>query len=200
MAKISIKKKKLKKFFFLFISLIILFLLFLGFKNFLGGKMSQTSEIAVLETNMGTIKIELYDDTPITSGNFKSLVEKGFYDGLIFHRVIDNFMIQGGCPNGDGTGGPGYKIEDEFVKGRSNTRGTISMANSGPNSGGSQFFINLVDNTYLDYDKQPLTSKHAVFGEVIEGMNIVDKIAKVQVNPSNSKPIESVVIERAYIE
>ena len=120
----------------------------------------------LFETTMGNIKIKLRDDMPITAGNFKQLVEKGYYDGLIFHRVIPDFMIQGGCPNGTGTGGPGYAIPDEFVKGSSNLRGTISMANAGPNSGGSQFFINLVDNTYLDWDKPPASSKHPVFGEI----------------------------------
>ena len=154
---------------------------------------------AVLETNKGTIKIKLYDNMPITAGNFKKLIEEGYYDNLTFHRVIKDFMIQGGCPKGDGTGNPGYKIEDEFVEGRSNLRGTISMANSGPNSGGSQFFINLVDNTFLDFDKQPSSSKHPVFGEVIEGMDIVDKIAKVQVD-GRSMPIEKVIIEKAYME
>ncbi|MBO7205339.1 MAG: peptidylprolyl isomerase [Candidatus Methanomethylophilaceae archaeon] len=107
-----------------------------------------------LKTNMGDIDIKMYDDMPITAGNFVKLVKEGFYDGLTFHRVIADFMIQGGCPNGTGTGGPGYTIKDEFVKGHSNKRGTISMANAGPNTGGSQFFINLVDNNYLDWDNR----------------------------------------------
>ena len=107
-----------------------------------------------LKTNMGDIDIKMYDDMPITAGNFVKLVKEGFYDGLTFHRVIADFMIQGGCPNGTGTGGPGYTIKDEFVKGHSNKRGTISMANAGPNTGGSQFFINLVDNGYLDWDNR----------------------------------------------
>ena len=107
-----------------------------------------------LKTNMGDIDIKMYEDMPITAGNFVKLVKEGFYDGLTFHRVIADFMIQGGCPNGNGTGGPGYTIKDEFVKGHSNKRGTISMANAGPNTGGSQFFINLVDNGYLDWDNR----------------------------------------------
>ena len=150
-----------------------------------------------METNHGDVVIELYGDMPVTAGNFKKLVEEGFYDGVIFHRVIPNFMIQGGDPTGTGMGGPGYKIADEFVAGHSNVRGTLSMANSGPNSGGSQFFINLVDNSFLDYDKQPLTSKHPVFGEVVEGMEVVDEIASVATG--GEKPVEEVVIIKASV-
>ncbi|MFA5061107.1 MAG: peptidylprolyl isomerase [Candidatus Pacearchaeota archaeon] len=151
-----------------------------------------------LQTTEGDIVIELYSDMPITAGNFKKLVEEGFYDGTIFHRVIEDFMIQGGDPTGTGAGGPGYVIKDEFVAGHSNVRGTISMANAGPDSGGSQFFINLVDNTYLDYDKPPFTSKHPVFGEVLEGMDVVDKIGKVQTG-AGDKPIDEVKIIKASI-
>ena len=151
-----------------------------------------------LETNKGNIIIELYDTMPITAGNFKKLVSEGFYDGVIFHRVIPDFMIQGGDPTGTGTGGPGYRIEDEFVEGSSNIRGTISMANAGPNTGGSQFFINIVDNTFLDWDKQPASSKHPVFGKVIEGMDIVDAISLVS-RDSRDKPLEDVVIIKATI-
>ena len=138
-------------------------------------KMDVVKNIAVLNTNHGIIKIKLYlEESPITAGNFKKLVEEGFYDGVKFHRVIQNFMIQGGDPftkddssqSRWGTGGPGYAIEDEFIKGLSNVRGSISMANSGPNSGGSQFFINVADNTFLDWDKEPNASKHPVFGMV----------------------------------
>lgn len=165
--------------------------------------------IAVLNTNLGVIEIELYqDDMPITAGNFVKLVKEGYYDGIKFHRVIDGFMIQGGDPNTKtdnvltyGTGGPGYVIQDEHVKGKllTNERGTISMANSGPNSGGSQFFINLVDNTNLDFDKQPLSSKHPVFGRVISGMDVVDTIGQVETN-ANNLPLEDVVIESATIK
>ncbi len=165
--------------------------------------------VAVLETNKGTIEIELYKDTmPITAGNFEKLVREGYYDGIKFHRVIDNFMIQGGDPltKDDsmmarwGTGGPGYAIADEHVAGEllTNVRGTISMANAGPNSGGSQFFINLVDNTGLDFDKPPFTSKHPVFGRVIAGMDVVDAIGRVEVGPGD-RPVEAVVIEKASI-
>ena len=146
---------------------------------------------ALLKTNHGDIKIRFYDDMPITAGNFKKLVSEGFYDRVIFHRVIDGFMIQGGDPTGTGTGGPGYAIKDEFTGHNKNNRGTISMANAGPNTGGSQFFINLVNNNFLD-------SKHPVFGEVIEGMDVVDEIAKVP-KGRNDRPVEDVVIEQATI-
>lgn len=124
----------------------------------------------VLHTTMGDITIRLYDGMPVTAGNFEKLVRSGFYDGTVFHRVIDGFMIQGGDPTGTGSGGPGYTIPDEFVKGHSNVRGTVAMANTGrPNTGGSQFFINLVDNTYLDWDDPRTPSAHPVFGEVVGG-------------------------------
>ena len=145
----------------------------------------------LLETNMGNIVIELRSDMPITSGNFEKLVNQGFYDGVIFHRVINGFMIQGGDPRGDGTGGPGYMIKDEFTKTNRNDRGTISMANAGPNTGGSQFFINLVDNNFLD-------SKHPAFGKVVEGMDVVDKIAMVDTD-SNDRPLEDVIITKARV-
>lgn len=153
-----------------------------------------------LETSEGDIVIKLYSDMPITAGNFKSLVGAGTYDGVIFHRVIAGFMIQGGDPTGTGMGDPNIPtIRDEFVKGHSNVRGTISMANTGaPNSGGSQFFINLDDNEYLDWDKQPLANKHPVFGEVIEGMDVVDKIGKVAVDGS-ARPLSEVKIIKATV-
>jgi peptidylprolyl isomerase len=146
-----------------------------------------------LETSEGDIVIELYLEMPITSGNFEKLVSEGFYDGVIFHRIIDGFMIQGGDPTGTGMGGPGYQIKDEFTKSDldKNDRGTISMANAGPNTGGSQFFINLVDNNFLD-------GKHPVFGKVVEGIDIVDKIAKVETN-AQDKPLKDVVIVKASV-
>lgn len=149
------------------------------------------SKQAVLRTSMGDITIALYDDMPVTAGNFESLVKKGFYNNVTFHRVIDRFMLQGGDPTGTGTGGPGYQIKDEFPAGRSNRndRGTISMANAGPNTGGSQFFINLVDNSYLD-------TKHPVFGKVVKGMDVVDAIGKVPVD-ARDRPVTPVVITSA---
>jgi peptidylprolyl isomerase len=145
----------------------------------------------LLNTSMGDITIQLFDDMPVTAGNFKKLVEKGFYDGTIFHRVIDGFMLQGGDPTGTGRGGPGYSIKDEFTKQNKNDRGTISMANAGPNTGGSQFFINLVDNNYLD-------KAHPVFGKVVEGMDVVDKIGKVKTN-AQDRPLTVVKIVGAKI-
>ncbi|MDO5843659.1 MAG: peptidylprolyl isomerase [Methanocorpusculum sp.] len=144
-----------------------------------------------LSTNMGDIVIELREDMPITSGNFAELVGKGFYDGVIFHRIIDGFMIQGGDPTGTGMGGPGYKIKDEFMADNKNNKGTIAMANAGPNTGGSQFFINLVNNNYLD-------KAHPAFGKVVEGMDVVEKIGKVKTN-YNDKPLENVVINKATL-
>jgi peptidylprolyl isomerase len=145
----------------------------------------------VLETNMGNITLQLYSDMPITVGNFKSLVEKGYYDGTIFHRIIDGFMIQGGDPEGTGYGGPGYAIKDEFTNHNKNDRGTIAMANSGANTAGSQFFINLENNNFLD-------EKHPVFGKVVDGMNIVDAIGKVKTD-ANDRPVQEVKIIRMRI-
>jgi peptidylprolyl isomerase len=144
-----------------------------------------------LETTEGKIVIELFPDMPITAGNFEKLVRKGFYDGVIFHRVIKGFMIQGGDPTGTGRGGPGYIIRDEFTRSNRNNRGTISMANAGPNTGGSQFFINLVDNNFLD-------DAHPVFGRVVEGMDVVDRIGAVRTDASD-RPREAVRITRATV-
>ena len=148
-----------------------------------------------MHTTMGDIKIQMHDDMPITTGNFVELAKKGFYDGVIFHRVIDGFMIQGGDPTGTGMGGPGYNIQDEFGTGHSNIRGTIAMANTGrPNTGGSQFFINTVNNTYLDKENPQTPYAHPVFGTVLEGMDVVDKIGRVETD-RNDKPLQDVVIQ-----
>jgi len=152
---------------------------------------AESQKMVRLETNMGNITIALAPDMPITAGNFETLVKKGFYDGVIFHRVINGFMIQGGDPAGTGRGGPGYMIKDEFTNNNRNDRGTISMANAGPNTGGSQFFINLVNNNFLD-------SKHPVFGKVAEGMDIVDKIAKTKTD-AGDRPVQNVTIIRAVM-
>jgi peptidylprolyl isomerase/peptidyl-prolyl cis-trans isomerase A (cyclophilin A) len=146
-------------------------------------------------TNKGDFVVELEDKlAPITSSNFLKLVNEKFYDGIIFHRVLQNFIIQGGDPTGTGSGGPGYSIQDEFHEDLSNIEKTISMANSGPNTGGSQFFFNMKDNTFLDYNESPSTSKHAVFGKVISGYSIVQTISNVSVN-SQDRPITDVVID-----
>jgi len=146
------------------------------------------------ETNHGEIVIELYSDMPITTGNFEKLVKEGIYDGVIFHRIIDGFMIQGGDPTGTGMGDPKIpNIQDEFTHadGNKNNRGTISIANAGPNTGSSQFFINLVDNNFLD-------SKHPAFGKVIEGMEVVDAIAKLP-KDAQDRPLEEVKIIKASV-
>lgn len=149
----------------------------------------------VLHTNMGDITVQMHDDMPITTGNFTKLAKEGFYNGVIFHRVIDGFMVQGGCPDGTGMGGPGYNIEDEFGSGHSNVRGTMAMANTGrPNTGGSQFFINTVNNTYLDKENPSTPYAHPVFGTVIAGMEVVDKIEKLPTD-RNDKPQTPAVIE-----
>ncbi len=150
--------------------------------------------IVELETNMGVMKIKLFDDqAPKTAKNFKDLVSKGFYDGIIFHRVIRNFMIQGGDPTGTGTGGPGYNIQDEFGPGlKHSKKGILSMANSGPNSGGSQFFITLVPTPWLD-------GKHAIFGEVIEGIDVLDKIGSAPTNPGDRPKTEIKIVKARVV-
>jgi peptidylprolyl isomerase len=153
----------------------------------------------ILHTTAGDIEIEMHDDMPITTGNFTKLAKEGFYDGTIFHRVIKNFMIQGGDPEGTGMGGPGYTIQDEFGKGHSNIKGTISMANTGmPNSGGSQFFINLVDNCYLDKENPATPYAHPVFGKVVKGMDVVETIGK-SLTGRNDRPVEEVRITKAEV-
>jgi peptidylprolyl isomerase len=157
--------------------------------------LSQAQTEVTFYTTKGNFVVEIYDNiVPITGGNFLTLVNQEFYDGVIFHRVIDNFMIQGGDPTGTGSGGPGYTIQDEFDASLSNVQKTISMANAGPNTGGSQFFINLVDNTYLDFNKPPTTSKHPVFGMTIENFSVVQDIGKVPTNASD-RPLTPVVMD-----
>lgn len=188
--------------------IILVVIIGIGIGLFFMLKKEEANTIITLKTNKGDITIELFSDkTPKTAGNFLKLVKESFFDGTKFHRVIANFVIQGGDPNSKGAdkvsygrGGPGYTIEDEFIEGLSNVRGTLSMANTGqPNSGGSQFFINLKDNVGLDYDKEPLASKHPVFGKVISGMEVVDAIAQVKVDQMGI-PVEPVVIESVIIE
>jgi len=152
----------------------------------------QPNKTIVMKTNKGDITIELFNETmPITANNFLRLAQEDFYDGVIFHRVIPEFMIQGGDPDGLGTGGPGYSIPDEFTDNNKNNKGTLSMANSGPDTGGSQFFINLVDNNYLD-------EKHPVFGKVVSGIEVVEAIGNVETGP-NDKPLENIIIEDIVI-
>jgi peptidyl-prolyl cis-trans isomerase A (cyclophilin A) len=164
---------------------------------------------ATFDTSEGKFKVRLYDDkAPKTVANFTGLAEgtkewtdpksgqkvkRPFYDGLIFHRVIPDFMLQGGCPLGDGRGGPGYKFEDEFGPGlRHDKPGLLSMANSGPSTNGSQFFVTLVPTPWLD-------NKHAIFGEVVEGIDIVNKIGKLPTG-RNDRPAKDVVIHSVKID
>lgn len=173
------------------ILVVAIMLLILGCLNKEVTNMKKT--IAVFETNKGTFEIELFTDkAPITTKNFIGLANKGFYNGLIFHRVIDGFMIQGGDPNGDGTGGPGYTIHDEFSPDlKHDSEGILSMANAGANTGGSQFFITLAPTPWLD-------GKHAVFGKVVKGMDVVKAIGKAQTD-AGDKPIEDIIIKKITI-
>jgi cyclophilin family peptidyl-prolyl cis-trans isomerase len=147
---------------------------------------------ATMQTNLGTIELELHDgDAPATVDNFKKLAGDGFYNGVIFHRVIPDFMIQGGDPTGTGSGGPGYQFEDEFNDHKV-ARGALAMANAGPNTNGSQFFIVTADACpWLD-------GKHTVFGEVTSGMDVVDAISAVETGPGD-RPREEVRIESVTV-
>lgn len=151
------------------------------------------NKIAVFETNKGNFKVELFNDkAPLTTGNFIKLVDKGFYNGLIFHRAIPNFMIQGGCPHGTGRGGPGWTIRDEFHPDlKHDSPGILSMANAGPNTGGSQFFVTVAETPWLD-------KHHSIFGKVTEGYEVVENISKVD-KDRNDKPLEDVIINSIKI-
>lgn len=152
------------------------------------------NKIALFETNMGNFKVELYKDkAPLTVGNFMKLVDQGFYNGLIFHRVIPDFMIQAGCPHGTGRGGPGWTIKDEFHPDlKHDSEGILSMANAGPNTGGSQFFITVAATPWLN-------KHHAIFGKVIEGYEVVEKISKVP-KGRHDKPFDDVIIKKITLE
>jgi cyclophilin family peptidyl-prolyl cis-trans isomerase len=155
---------------------------------------SVANPTVTIQTNHGTITAEMFaDSAPKTAANFLELAKKGFYDGVVFHRVIDGFMIQGGDPTGTGTGGPGYSIPDEFAAGlKHDVEGLFSMANAGPNTGGSQFFITLAATPWLD-------RKHAIFGKVTDGMDVVKKIGKLQ-TARGDRPVEDVVMEKVTVE
>ena len=194
------KQKSNTKWLVLIVSLLVIVVTIIVVNSMLGAPVSnnnvQSINQVMLQTSMGNILIELRDDMPITTTNFMNLVKEGVYDGTIFHRVIADFMIQGGDPTGTGFGDPSIPtIQDEFSENPENNRnfkGTIAMANTGdPNSGSSQFFINAVYNSHLD-------NAHPVFGEVIEGMEVVDQILNVETD-SNDKPITPVTINSAYI-
>ncbi len=148
---------------------------------------------AKIETSEGTIELELYpDDAPVTVENFVKLAGEGFYDGLVFHRVIRDFMIQGGCPEGTGTGGPGYTFEDEFNQHKV-VRGALAMANAGPGTNGSQFFLVTAEACpWLD-------GRHTVFGNIVGGMDVLDKIDAMPTDPRD-RPVDDVLIERVTVE
>jgi len=150
---------------------------------------------ANFETSLGNFKIELFEqETPATVANFVKLAEKSFYNGVIFHRVIEGFMIQGGDPTGTGRGGPGYQFADEFVPSlKHNSEGILSMANAGPNTNGSQFFITLAPTPHLD-------GRHTVFGKVTEGMDIVRKIGKTKTSKPGDRPVVDVVMNKVTVE
>lgn len=159
------------------------------------GESKVANRIAVFDTNMGEFEVELFEDkTPITTKNFIDLAQEGFYDEVIFHRIIDGFMIQGGDPTGTGMGGPGYTIEDEFTPELTHeSEGILSMANTGrPNTGGSQFFITLAATPWLD-------GHHTVFGKVIKGMEVVREIGHVKTGPQD-RPVHDVVINKITIK
>ena len=149
---------------------------------------------ANIQTNQGAFSIELFEDkAPKTTKNFIDLAEKGFYDGVIFHRVIEGFMLQGGDPTGTGRGGPGYNIPDEFHPDlKHSEEGMLSMANAGPNTGGSQFFVTLAPTSWLD-------GKHAIFGKVVEGMEVVRAIGSTATGPGD-QPLQEVVMESVKIK
>jgi cyclophilin family peptidyl-prolyl cis-trans isomerase len=154
----------------------------------------KTATYAKFETTLGNFTIELFEaQTPNTVGNFVKLAEKNFYDGVVFHRVIDGFMIQGGDPTGTGRGGPGYQFADEIHPQLKHTgEGILSMANAGPNTNGSQFFITLVPTPHLD-------GRHTVFGKVVEGMDVVKKIGKTP-TARGDRPVTDVVMKSVRIE
>ena len=160
-----------------------------------GGTQHMANRIAVIETNLGTIELELFEDkTPITTKNFIDLAEKGFYDGVIFHRVIDGFMIQGGDPTGTGMGGPDYTIEDEFRDDLNfSGDGILAMANTGmPHTGGTQFFITLAATPWLN-------GHHTIFGKVVKGMDVVKKIGHTETDYAD-RPVEDVVMKSVTIK
>jgi cyclophilin family peptidyl-prolyl cis-trans isomerase len=172
----------------------VFFVLFVAACFFSASAWAAERPAAIFETSKGTFKVELFTDlAPLTAGNFIDLAKKGFYNGVIFHRVIDGFMIQGGDPTGTGTGGPGYTIPDEFGESLKHDKpGILSMANAGPNTGGSQFFITLAPTPWLD-------GKHAIFGAVAEGMDVVEAIGKTRTGPRD-RPVEEIVINSITIE
>lgn len=188
--------EKSKKGIYIWIVLIVAVLSVISFLS-LNNKKETLMHIVTIETNKGKIVFETYDnDAPKTVNNFITLANKGFYNGVIFHRVINGFMIQGGDPTGTGRGGPGYTFEDELNPNTGSykngyKRGVVAMANAGPNTNGSQFFIMHKDN--------PLPNDYSIFGKVISGMEVVDAIASSKTD-SNDKPLENIIITKVTVE
>ena len=192
----------MKKIFIAIIIIIVVALVFvylISNKKIEGPKNNLTKNnmnLVTIKTNFGEIKFQTYDaDAPKTVQNFITLAEKGFYNNLTFHRVVKGFMIQGGDPNGDGTGGPGYTFEDELNPETESykagyKKGVVAMANAGPNTNGSQFFIMLED--------YPLPNSYTIFGKVIEGQDVVDRIGQVETG-TNNKPLNPVIIESVKV-
>jgi cyclophilin family peptidyl-prolyl cis-trans isomerase len=192
----------MKKIFIAIIIIIVVALVFvylISNKKIFGPKNNLTKNnmnLVIIKTNFGDIKFQTYDaDAPKTVQNFITLAEKGFYDNLTFHRIIKGFMIQGGDPKGDGTGGPGYTFEDELNPETESykagyKKGVVAMANAGPNTNGSQFFIMLED--------YPLPNSYTIFGKVVEGQDVVDKIGQVETG-TNDKPLNPVIIESVKV-
>lgn len=145
--------------------------------------------------DFGTVKVKLYrDEVPKNTQNMIDLAKKGFFDGLVFHRIIPGFVIQGGCPRGDGTGDPGYKVDDEIVPKLKHSKGTVAMANSGPNTNGSQFYICLADQPRLD-------GRYTIIGTVVDGLDVVMKLGSVETSgPPNDRPLKCPIMEKVWIE
>jgi len=172
---------------------------FLALLGFLCPLLMSAQTLVTFHTNMGIFVAEMREDVaPITAGNFIDLANEGFYDGVIFHRIISNFVIQGGDPTGTGSGGSGNIIQDEFGEGLSNTKRSLSMANSGPNTGDSQFFINLVNNIFLDHDEAPTSSAHPVFAEVIANWKFAELIGMVETD-ANDSPLAEVRMDSVRV-
>ena len=188
------KSKIFKSRIMVFLVIFAVFIVAMVAYSSMSGKKTASTVKVLLITTMGNITIELFDDMPITAGNFKNLVQQGTYDGTIFHRVVPNFVVQGGDPTGTGQGDPNIpSIPDELPNKHSNTIGTLAMANKGPNTGSSQFFINLKDNS------ADLDSNYPVFGKVVEGIDVVDSIGKVPTNSTSERPLQDVILTKAEL-
>jgi peptidylprolyl isomerase len=188
------KSKIFKSKIMVFLIIFAVFIVAMVAYSSMSGKKTTSTVKVLLVTTMGNITVELFDDMPITAGNFKNLVQQGTYDGTIFHRVVPDFVVQGGDPTGTGLGDPNIpSIQDELPNKHGNTVGTLAMANKGPNTGSSQFFINLKDNS------ANLDSDYPVFGKVVEGIDVVDGIGNVPTNSTSERPLQDVILAKAEL-